>query len=191
MKDEYLLKPEPTDEEKELKATKAELAKWTNRKSNPEVVFSDTEDDVIVIPLLTSFDVENEVEKRVLEESNKYPEERVKLQDDGFGGALNDMYRQIAALSSFSSPYSEAQIATYNAMRKEYLEAFRKKARLEVIKEETQAAFRNIKLSIYNIHGRISTIDTAAVRKKVCICYGNAATNIQWMYSTQFCFIYG
>ena len=191
MKDEYLLKPEPTDEEKELKATRAELAKWTNRKSNPEVVFSDTEDDVIVIPLLTSFDVENEVEKRVLEESNKYPEERVKLQDDGFGGALNDMYRKIAALSSFSSPYSEAQIATYNAMRKEYLEAFREKARLEVIKEETQAAFRNIKLSIYNIHGRISTIDTAAVRQKVCICYGNAATNIQWMYSTQFCFIYG
>lgn len=150
MKDEYLLKSEPTDEEKELKATKAELEKWTNRISNPRVVFSDSEEDVIVMPLLKPIDVDTEVEKRVREESNRYPEKRVKVQDDGFGGALNDMYRQIEALSTFASIHSEAQFATYNAMRKEYLEAFREKARLEVIKEITQAAFRKVKLSIYN-----------------------------------------
>lgn len=150
MKDEYLLKSEPTEEEKELKATKAELAKWTNRISNPKVVFSDTEEEVIVIPLLKPIDVDTEVEKRVWDESNRYPEKRVNVQDDGFGGALNDMCRQIAALSSFPSIHSEAQIATYNAMRKEYLDAFREKARLEVIKEIAQAAFKNVKLSIYN-----------------------------------------
>lgn len=150
MKDEYLLKSELTEEEKELKATKAELAKWTNRISNPKVVFSDTEEEVIVIPLLKPIDVDTEVEKRVWDESNRYPEKRVNVQDDGFGGALNDMCRQIAALSSFPSIHSEAQIATYNAMRKEYLDAFREKARLEVIKEIAQAAFKNVKLSIYN-----------------------------------------
>lgn len=150
MNDEYLLKSEPTDEEKELKATKAELAKWTNRLSNPKVVFSDSVDEVIVFPVTKPIDINVEVDRRVQEESCRYLEKRVQMQDDGFGGALNDMYRQIAALSSFPSIHSEAQIATYNAMRKEYLEAFREKTRLEVIKEIAQAAFRKIQLSIYN-----------------------------------------
>ena len=150
MNDEYLLKSEPTDEEKELKATKAELAKWTNRLSNPKVVFSDSVDEVIVFPITKPIDINVEVDRRVQEESCRYPEKRVQMQDDGFGGALNDMYRQIAALSSFPSIHSEAQIATYNAMRKEYLEAFREKAKLEVIKEIAQAAFRKIQVSIYN-----------------------------------------
>lgn len=150
MKDEYILKSELTEEEKELKIAKAELAKWTNRISNPMVMFSDTEDAVMVIPIMKPTDIESEVEKRVYEESCRYPMQRTKMQEDGFGGAINEMYRQIAALSSFPSIYSEAQIATYNAMRTEYLDAYREKARLEVIKEITQLAFKKVKLSICN-----------------------------------------
>lgn len=146
MKEEYLVKAELTDEEKELKKTKEELAKWTSRMSNPNVFFHNTEGETIIFPLVKLPDLDSEVAKRVEDEAKQYPEKIILKQEESMCITSDGSCQK---LSSLFHPTIE-QIQTYNAMRKDYLRDYEKKVTLEVKKEFANASFKNLKFYLSN-----------------------------------------
>lgn len=146
MKEEYLVKTELTDEEKELKKTKEELAKWTSRMSNPNVFFHNAEGETIIFPLVKLPDIDSEVAKRVEDEAKQYPEKIILKQEESMCNTSDGSYQK---LSSLFHPTIE-QIQTYNAMRKDYLRDYEKKVTLDVKNEYSKASFQNLKFFLNN-----------------------------------------
>lgn len=76
MDDTYRSSEEPTEEEKELKKVKEELARWTARLPDPKVLFVGTEDTCFRFERMVFKSLEGLVEKKVQEEAIRYPEEK-------------------------------------------------------------------------------------------------------------------
>lgn len=153
MKDEFQIKGEPTEEEKELKRTKEELARWTNRIPDPCIKFYSTEADTIEINRFLSEDISTRLENIVHEEEVRVPEEKVPNPTDAFQDAYSDLYRQLSDLTRIANivnPHSSAEIAVYNQTRKEYIDAYREQQKLLLEKEDADNAFRKLKLRLCN-----------------------------------------
>lgn len=148
MDDTYRSSEEPTDEEKELKKVREELARWTERRPDPKVLFIGTEDTCLRFERMVFKSIDELVEEKVQEEALRYPEE--KDEEITFANYFDDFHKQMAAICKQLNSHDAAQKAVYNQMRKEYLEAFRKKAFLEIQKEMRQYAFKKIRLRVYN-----------------------------------------
>lgn len=148
MDDTYRSSEEPTEEEKELKKVKEELARWTARLPDPKVLFVGTEDTCFRFERMVFKSLEGLVEKKVQEEAIRYPEE--KEEEITFDNYFGNIQKQMFAICRQMNMYDAAQIAVYNQMRKEYLEAFRKKESLKIQKKMRQCAFKKIKLRVYN-----------------------------------------
>ncbi len=67
---------EPTEEEKELKKVKEELARWTDRRSDPKVMFEDTDDSCLVLEHVQFKPLKILVDEKVAEEAQRFPEEK-------------------------------------------------------------------------------------------------------------------
>lgn len=148
MDDTYRSSEEPTDEEKELKKVREELARWTERRPNPKVLFVGTEDTCLRFERMVFKSLDELVEEKVQEEALRYPEE--KDEAITFDNYFDDFQKQMAAICKQLNSHNAEQKAVYNQMRKEYLEAFRKKEFLEIQKKMRQYAFKKIRLRVYN-----------------------------------------
>lgn len=148
MDDTYRSSEEPTDEEKELKKVREELARWTERRSDPKVLFVGTDDSCLRFERTVFKSLDEIVEEKVQEEALRYPEEKDK--EITFDNYYYNFQKQIAAICKQWSTHDAAQKAVFNQMRKEYLEAFRKKKSLEIQKRMRQYAFKKIALRVYN-----------------------------------------
>lgn len=136
----------PTDEEKELRKTKEELAKWKNRCSNPKIVFCDNDSECIEFKQYQGCSVEDIVEERVQEEAKKFPEE-----DDE--ATENKSYKEILpqqASLQLIWQHTQEEKAYYNKMRYKYLREFREKETLIIKRAMYFHAFKKLKLKIVN-----------------------------------------
>lgn len=139
---------EPTDEEKELKKTKEELAKWTSRCSNPKIVFCENGSECIEFEQVLYRPVEEIVNEKVLEESQKYPEEKDEPINDG--NVFESFHQQMVMYTKLMMQHTPEEKACFNKMRNEYLEAFRKREILKVKKEMYEYAFKQLKVKVVN-----------------------------------------
>lgn len=153
MKEEYQIKGEPTEEEKELKRTKEELARWTNRIPDPCIKFQGTEADSIEVYRFLPEDYNTCLETIVYEESVRIPEEKEIDPSDAFHNVYSNLYTQLANLNRIANVFnlhSSAEIAVYNQTRKEYLDAYREQQELLLKKEEAEKAFTKLNLRLCN-----------------------------------------
>lgn len=73
MSDEYRLKEELSDEEKEIKALKAELEKYKNRQPKPSVIFEKEESDKLILKRPNRRNIEDELSICMEKLKGKYP----------------------------------------------------------------------------------------------------------------------
>ena len=73
MSDEYRLKEELSDEEKEIKALKAELEKYKNRQPKPSVIFEKEESDKLILKRPNKRDLEDELSIYMENLKKEYP----------------------------------------------------------------------------------------------------------------------
>lgn len=139
---------EPTDEEKELKKTKEELAKWTSRCSNPKIVFCENGSECIEFEQVLYKPVEEIVNEKLLEESQKYPEEKDEPINDG--NVFESFRQQMVMYTKLMTQHTPEEKACFNQMRNEYLEAFRKRETLKVKKAMYEYAFKQLKVKVVN-----------------------------------------
>lgn len=162
MDETYRSAEEPTDEEKELKKTKEELARWTNRCSNPKIVFCENDSDCMEFEQVHYRPVEEIVEEKVLEEALKYPEE--KDEPIKTGNYLDLFHQQIEMLSKLTMQHTPEEKMCFNQMRNEYLKAFREKETLNVKRKMYEYAFKQLKVKVVN-EGTAQTGDLHIVLK--------------------------
>lgn len=148
MDETYRSAEEPTEEEKELKKVKEELDRWTNRRSSPKVMFVDTDEDCLTFECIHYKPLDELVEERVLKEAAQYPEE--KDEEITVDNYLDNFQKQIDMYARQLNVHDSAQKAVFNQMRKEYLEAVKKKESLEIQKLMREYAFKKLKLKVYN-----------------------------------------
>ena len=148
MDDTYRSSEEPTEEEKELKKVKEELARWTARMPDPKVLFVGTEDTCLRLERKVFKSLDELVEKKVQEEARRYPEE--KDEEITFDNYFDNFQKQLTAIYRQMNMHDAAQKKVYNQMRKEYLEAFRKKESLETLMRMRKCSFKKIRLRVYN-----------------------------------------
>ena len=139
---------EPTEEEKELKKVKEELARWTDRRADPKLLFSDTRSDVLNFERLNFKPLNEIVEEQVAAEATRYPEE--KDEEVTYDNYFDNFQNQLSMSSIRLNSHTPAQKAVFNQMRKEYLEAFRKKEELIVLKQMRKLAFKRLKMVLLN-----------------------------------------
>lgn len=139
---------EPTEEEKELKKVKEELARWTDRRADPKLLFSDTRSDVLIFERLNFKPLNEIVEEQVAAEATRYPEE--KDEEVTYDNYFDNFQNQLSMSSIRLNSHTPAQKAVFNQMRKEYLEAFRKKEELIVLKQMRKLAFKRLKMVLLN-----------------------------------------
>lgn len=148
MDETYRSAEEPTEEEKELKKVKEELARWTDRRADPKLLFSDTGSEELFFERLNFKSVDEIVEEHVATESIRYPEE---TEDEvTYENYFDNFQKQLSMLAMQFNSHTPAQKAVFNQMRKEYLEAFRKKEELIVQKQMRKLAFKRLKMVLLN-----------------------------------------
>ena len=162
MKDEYQLKAELTEEEKELKRVKDELARWTNRKSSPEVVFVETNDNYLTFERVNYKPIDELLAERVANEAARYPEE--KIEEINYENCFDVFQSQLAAYSKAIKMHDSSQKVVFNQMREEYLDAFRKKESLSIQKQMRDYSFKKLELGVFN-GGTAQTGDLFVVLK--------------------------
>lgn len=162
MDETYRSAEEPTDEEKELKKTKEELARWTNRCSNPKIVFCETDSECMEFEQIHYKPLEEIVEEKVIEEALKYPEEKDKqIKTENF---LESFHQQMIMLSKLTIQHTPEEKMCFNQMRNEYLKAFREKETLNVKRKMYEYAFKQLKVKVVN-EGTAQTGDLHIVLK--------------------------
>lgn len=132
----YLLKDEPTKEEKEAQAAIKELVKLKNRQPKPALQFENTK-NFIQIKRVKPLDRDAEVSKRMLVLRRKWPEKTIE----------EESYSVLGNTFSSASP---EMIIQYNASRREFIEDSEKKIRLEVERDDLQLRLKRIHVVVYN-----------------------------------------
>lgn len=163
MDETYHSAEEPTEEEKELKKVKEELARWTSRCSNPKILFCDNDSECLELELTHSKSIDEVVEQKVLEESLKYPEEKEESPVT-YDNILGTFQQQLTALSNLYMGHTPEEKAYFNQMRAKYLSNYRKKETLQTKKEMLQSAFKRLKIKVAN-DGTAQTGDLHIVLK--------------------------
>lgn len=136
LNDGFRLKEELSKEEKEAQAAIKELEKLKNRMPEPILIFENGENNM-KIKRAVALNREIEVEKRVEELRQKWPEKTV----DG---------EQYSVLGNTFSNASPEMIVQYNVSRGKFIEDSEKKIRLEVERDDLQQRMKRIAILIYN-----------------------------------------
>lgn len=134
--DKYLLKEEPSKEEKEAQAAIKELERLKNRLPKPELVF-DNGESFIQIKRVMPLDREAEVCKRMMELRQKWPEKTIEGE-------------QVSLLGYTYSNVSPDMITSYNASRNKYLEMSEQKIRLEVERDDLMLRMKEVNIILVN-----------------------------------------
>ena len=136
LNDGYRLKEELSKEEKEAKAAIKELEKMRNRMPKPILIFENGENNM-KIKRFPALDREDEVEKRIKELRQKWPEKTIE----------GEQYSVFGNTFSNASP---EMIVQYNASRRKFIEDSEKKIRLEVERDDLQHRMKKMEILIYN-----------------------------------------
>lgn len=138
MSDEYRLKEELSDEEKEIKALKAELEKYKNRQPKPSVIFEKEESDKLILKRLNKRDLEDELSIYMENLKKEYPYwERGKVCTSSNLFGLNLLVTQ-------------EQIDKYNAELNDYFEEEEEFQRFLLQKDILDERFRELSFGISN-----------------------------------------
>ena len=148
MDETYRSAEEPTEEEKELKRVKEELARWTDRRANPKLLFAESGTDELSFERLCFKSVDEIVEEHVSAEAARYPEE--KEEEATFENYFDKFQRQLSMIADQLNTHTPAQKAVFNQMRTEYLDALKKKESLIVLKQMRKFAFKKLRLVVFN-----------------------------------------
>ena len=98
MDETYSSAKEPTEEEKELKRVKEELARWTDRRANPKLLFAESGTDELSFERLCFKSVDEIVEEHVSAEAARYPEE--KEEEATFENYFDNFQRQLSMIAA-------------------------------------------------------------------------------------------
>lgn len=138
MSDEYRLKEELSDEEKEIKALKAELEKYKNRQPKPSVIFEKEESDKLILKRPNKRDLEDELSIYMENLKKEYPYwERGKVCTSSNLFGLNLLVTQ-------------EQIDKYNAELNDYFEEEEEFQRFLLQKDILDERFRELSFGISN-----------------------------------------
>lgn len=136
LEDKYLLKEELTKEEKEARTAVLELERMKNRMPEPKLFFENGEYH-IQISRTKAINLEAEVERRMAELSEMWPEQSLENEQGlVFGRVFNRV-----------SPES---IVKYNASRKKFLELSKQKILLEVQRDDLQRRMKRLSVILVN-----------------------------------------
>ncbi len=159
--DTYRSAEEPPAEEKELKKVKDELARWTNRCSDPKILFCDTNSDCLEFEQFCYEPIDAIVEQKVHEEAAKYPEDgEAPITYDNFMGTSPS----IVMYTKLLLQRTPEERACFNHMRKKYLEDYKKKEILMAKQNLYGRSFKQLKLKVVN-DGTAQTGDLHVVLK--------------------------
>lgn len=138
MSDEYRLKEELSDEEKEIKALKIELEKYKNRQPKPSVIFEKEESDKQILKRPNKRDLEDELSIYMENLKKEYPYwERGKVCTSSNLFGLNLLVTQ-------------EQIDKYNAELNDYFEEEEEFQRFLLQKDILDERFRELSFGISN-----------------------------------------
>ena len=136
LNDGFRLKEELSKEEKEAQTAIKELERLRNRMPKPILIFDNGENN-LKIKRAVALNREIEVEKRVEELQQKWPEKTVEGE-------------QYSVLGNTFSNASPEMIDQYNASRGKFIEDSEKKIRLEVERDDLQLRMKRISVVVYN-----------------------------------------
>lgn len=138
MSDEYRLKEELSDEEKEIKALKAELEKYKNRQPKPSVIFEKEESDKLILKRPNKRDLEDELSIYMENLKKEYPYwERGKV------GTSSNLF-------GLNLLVTQEQIDKYNAELNDYFEEEEEFQRFLLQKDILDERFRELSFGISN-----------------------------------------
>lgn len=135
--DKYRVKEELSKEEKEAQAAIDELARLKNRLPEPKLIFDDGGNH-IEIKRVAACDIDKEVNERINELCNKWPEKKT----------IEDERERI--LGSIYDAGSRELILQYNISRNKFIEQSEKKVRLEVERDDLERRMTKITVNVCN-----------------------------------------
>lgn len=161
LSDEYLLREEPSEEEKEITILKKELERYKNRQSKPQITFEDNTNKIFITrpPIL---DIEKIIEEEIRKEKLEYPyypTNDTESLPPGNGPVEIDLswVKDLSVISSIYQP-SKERIDNYNSDLDEYLKEYAEYIRL--IKE-----YEVLSSYLYKLNIKISNDGTRPTGK--------------------------
>lgn len=159
--DEYLLREEPSEEEKEITILKKELERYNNRQSEPQITFEDNTNRILITrPLI--LDVEKIIEEEIRKEKLEYPyypTNDAESLPPGNGPIEIDLswVNNLSLISSIYQP-SKERIDNYNSDLDEYFKEYAEYIRL--VKE-----YEVLSSYLYKLNIKISNDGTSPTGK--------------------------
>lgn len=139
--DDFLLKVEKSEEEKEIQRLKEELEVYKNRKPNPQITFEDG-NTMLRLKKPTPKDLEAEIEKYLEKEKLKYPCHTFSETDNYLGMTLSSIWEN-----------------EYNKQREEYFGEYKEYIRFIVQNEILSERMKEVKFVVSNFLGTAPTGD--------------------------------
>lgn len=139
--DDFLLKVEKSEEEKEIQRLKEELEVYKNRKPNPQITFEDG-NTMLRLKKPTPKDLEAEIEKYLEKEKLKYPCHTFSETDNYLGITLSSIWGN-----------------EYNKQREEYFGEYKEYIRFIVQNEILSERMKEVKFVVSNFLGTAPTGD--------------------------------
>ena len=136
LNDKYLLKEEPSKDEKEAKAVLAELERLKRRLPAPQLEFSGGASH-IQLKRTKCDNIDEAVEKRMNELRQKWPEKTI---EDGQEVVMGYVFNNL-------TPDMALQ---FNISRNKFLEQSEKKIRFEVIRDDLEARMKKVSIIVSN-----------------------------------------
>lgn len=139
LNEKYLLKEELTEEEKELKATKAELERIKNRLPAPSLIFDVDDENCnhIRIERVTPYDIEAMVRDEMNALETRWPRKSI---EDGQEFILGKIYNTL----------TPEKVIAYNKSREDFLKLSEEKIRLETQRDDLERRMVRISISVTN-----------------------------------------
>lgn len=139
--DDFLLKVEKSEEEKEIQRLKEELEVYKNRKPNPQITFEDRS-TILKLKKPTPKDLEVEIEKYLEKEKLKYPYHTFSETDNYLGITLSSIWEN-----------------EYNKQREEYFGEYKEYIPFIVQNEILSERMKELKFVVSNFLGTAPTGD--------------------------------
>lgn len=136
LNDKYLLKEEPSKDEKEAKAVLAELERLKRRLPAPQLEFSGGASH-IQLKRTKCDNIDEAVEKRMNELRQKWPEKTI---EDGQEVVMGYVFNNL----------TPDMVLQFNISRNKFLEQSEKKIRFEVIRDDLEARMKKVSIIVSN-----------------------------------------
>lgn len=142
LEEDQMLSQEPTEEEKEIKTLKKELAKYTDRKATPVLLFNNGEDKIIRKAFKES-DVKEYLKKEE-EQLRKDLKPYIKLAENSY----DIFHLKMSAL--VEGEFDNKDIEEYNSSIEPYIADFLKLKSISLKRTNLDRFVYEIKLSVFN-----------------------------------------